>query len=129
MKALIRLFIDNKEVCAHEKLNRVQIEQLKIATDEWIQIRMEGGYSNFEICKKGVAFGIDNEFLYRFGSKKILITPMDIHNEVHIQFDFVGEGEEICYCGEVYCDGYCGTLSCGCIDVCRGRCGMNDYYQ
>ena len=27
------------------------------------------------------------------------------------------------YCGEFYCTGDCGVLSCGCIDVCRGRCG------
>lgn len=29
-----------------------------------------------------------------------------------------------CYCEG--CPGDCGTLWCGCIDVCRGRCGLND---
>jgi hypothetical protein len=27
------------------------------------------------------------------------------------------------YCGRRECDGDCGTLSCGCIDTCRDRCG------
>jgi hypothetical protein len=29
-----------------------------------------------------------------------------------------------CYCDG--CPGDCGTLWCGCIDVCRGRCGLGD---
>lgn len=28
------------------------------------------------------------------------------------------------YCGDWMCVGDCGVLVCGCIDVCRGRCGM-----
>jgi hypothetical protein len=27
------------------------------------------------------------------------------------------------YCGNPECEGDCGQLSCGCIDMCRGRCG------
>lgn len=27
------------------------------------------------------------------------------------------------FCGMIECEGDCGTLSCGCIDMCRGRCG------
>lgn len=30
-------------------------------------------------------------------------------------------------CGDKTCDGGCGTLDCGCIDVCRNRCGTRDY--
>jgi hypothetical protein len=30
-------------------------------------------------------------------------------------------------CGDPKCDGKCGTLLCGCIDVCRGRCGLRDW--
>jgi len=37
------------------------------------------------------------------------------------------EFEEIgCYCGNSECYGDCGVLRCGCIDVCRGRCGCYD---
>ncbi len=28
------------------------------------------------------------------------------------------------YCGDWLCPGDCGTLDCGCIDQCRGRCGF-----
>ncbi len=31
-----------------------------------------------------------------------------------------------CACSDWMCPGDCGTLWCGCIDVCRGRCGMRD---
>jgi hypothetical protein len=30
-------------------------------------------------------------------------------------------------CGDKECDGSCGTLDCGCIDVCRGRCGLRSW--
>lgn len=31
-----------------------------------------------------------------------------------------------CYCEDRSCDHTCGTLWCGCIDTCRGRCGFTD---
>ena len=34
-----------------------------------------------------------------------------------------------CPCNVIGCDGGCGTLWCGCIDVCRGRCGAREYKQ
>jgi hypothetical protein len=30
-------------------------------------------------------------------------------------------------CGISTCEGDCGTLDCGCIDVCRGRCGLREW--
>ena len=36
------------------------------------------------------------------------------------------EDEYKCPCYLKECPGDCGTLWCGCIDVCRGRCGLND---
>jgi len=30
-------------------------------------------------------------------------------------------------CGDSRCEGDCGVLDCGCIDVCRGRCGNGDW--
>lgn len=35
--------------------------------------------------------------------------------------------DSICYCNTKGCNRDCGTLSCGCIDVCRGRCGRDIY--
>jgi hypothetical protein len=34
------------------------------------------------------------------------------------------EEEFRCRCGWGYCDGDCGTLPCGCIDTCRGKCEL-----
>ena len=34
------------------------------------------------------------------------------------------EEEFRCPCGWGYCDGDCGTLPCGCIDTCRGKCEL-----
>lgn len=37
------------------------------------------------------------------------------------------EEDERCHCGYEGCAGDCGVLSCGCCDVCKGRCGREDY--
>lgn len=37
------------------------------------------------------------------------------------------EDDYECYCQVKGCPGGCGVLWCGCIDVCRGRCGLKDY--
>lgn len=34
--------------------------------------------------------------------------------------------KNICYCYDEDCGWDCGVLWCGCIDVCRGRCGLNN---
>jgi hypothetical protein len=34
-----------------------------------------------------------------------------------------------CNCGCYACPGDCGVLVCGCIDMCRGRCGMRDWEE
>jgi hypothetical protein len=34
-----------------------------------------------------------------------------------------------CYCGHYDCKHDCGVLVCGCIDMCRGRCGMRDWNE
>ncbi len=31
-----------------------------------------------------------------------------------------------CHCGDWMCDRTCGVLWCGCVDICRGRCGYKD---
>ncbi len=34
--------------------------------------------------------------------------------------------EKPCPCNLITCQKDCGILSCGCIDICRGRCGMRN---
>jgi len=35
--------------------------------------------------------------------------------------------ERVHYCGDKACEWDCGTLDCGCIDMCRGRCGLREW--
>lgn len=39
----------------------------------------------------------------------------------------VSENQDIHYCGNKDCEGDCGVLVCGCIDMCRNRCGTRSY--
>jgi len=53
----------------------------------------------------------------------------DADERYHMRFDDGREeewsrGEVECPCGWGYCDGDCGTLPCGCIDTCRGKCEL-----
>lgn len=41
-------------------------------------------------------------------------------------FAIRGYDPNVCHCGDKECDWGCGVLWCGCIDVCRNRCGLND---
>jgi hypothetical protein len=41
----------------------------------------------------------------------------------------VEEAESVHYCGDPGCKWDCGELWCGCIDLCRGRCGLNEPYD
>ena len=38
-----------------------------------------------------------------------------------------GYNPDLCHCRIDGCDWDCGTLWCGCIDVCRGRCGLREW--
>jgi hypothetical protein len=39
-------------------------------------------------------------------------------------YDYMEDEKSWHYCGDWLCPGDCGTLSCGCIDVCRNKCGV-----
>ncbi len=40
-------------------------------------------------------------------------------------YDYMEHEESWHYCGDWLCPGTCGTLVCGCIDICRGKCGAS----
>jgi hypothetical protein len=44
-------------------------------------------------------------------------------NSIYSPFHITAQSN-ICQCGSEECEYDCGVLSCGCIDVCRGRCGL-----
>jgi hypothetical protein len=41
--------------------------------------------------------------------------------------NFIKRNDFKCYCGDSDCEADCGVLDCGCIDMCRNRCGLNRY--
>jgi hypothetical protein len=119
MKALIRLYVDNIEVYAYDRLSPQQVVDLKNAIDEWVQIHMKDAYCSFNYSYEGALFKVDSEFLYKHGNKKININPMNILYDIKVLFEFAGDDDWVCSCHEVDCPGGCGVLRCGCIDVCR----------
>jgi hypothetical protein len=59
----------------------------------------------------------DNYYDYNETDYKDALLYIDMH---------IYENVNIHYCGDWICPGDCGTLFCGCIDICRGRCGINE---
>lgn len=59
---------------------------------------------------------------------KILTSSL---NDIKKQLDKLLDDsfKEICYCHDRRCNRDCGILSCGCIDICRGRCGNYDRFE
>jgi len=74
-----------------------------------------------------VALGVPAEF--KLDGVRIHLNPFGFHKKLDIQFDYIDDQDFVHYCSDLWCQGGCGTLDCGCIDVCRGRCGMRDYYN
>lgn len=55
--------------------------------------------------------------------QKNIICDLEDNVEVNLE-DFIWDNPHSC--GDWICPGDCGVLFCGCIDVCRGRCGFRD---
>lgn len=51
----------------------------------------------------------------------------EMHDECNYDSYQPVEAQYECPCYVEGCPGDCGTLWCGCIDVCRGRCGYRDH--
>jgi hypothetical protein len=64
--------------------------------------------------------------LMKLNKKRISLNPFGFHKKLDVQFEYLNNDNYVCNCDEVWCEGSCGVLNCGCIEVCRGRCG-NDY--
>ena len=127
MKAIIRLYMNDTEIFPYyNKFSDEYIENLRIAINDWAQIYIKEAYSNFTKSYEGVLFNIDNDFLYKHGNKKISINPMNFNQDIQIVLEYAGDDNWICYCKEIYCPGGCGTLRCGCVDVCLDRCGEDN---
>ena len=126
MKALIRIFIDSEEIYIRTALNTSQILSIQEAVDECVYKYSKTAYSDFRTAHEGVLFDINQEFVELHCNRKITINPENFKKTIQIMFNYAGDSDWICFCREVDCPGGCGTLPCGCIDVCRGGCGASN---
>jgi hypothetical protein len=63
-------------------------------------------------------------FCYRLQYKNIKFTTgsCDCYKNLKCYCGQIDCDKKHCYCGDRTCNRKCGTLLCGCIDICRGRC-------
>jgi len=57
--------------------------------------------------------------------QSVSLTELNINNSSELTNE--SRTENIHYCENDECEGDCGVLVCGCIDMCRGRCGTRNY--
>ena len=58
--------------------------------------------------------------------QSVTLTQLNINSPTN-ETNYENSNEYFHYCGNEDCEGDCGVLVCGCIDMCRGRCGTRNY--
>jgi len=71
----------------------------------------------YECYKKNYLAKDKNIYECFCGNKKAILKKNILKNYIN----------RICYCGNKKCEWDCGVLVCGCIDMCRGRCGCKPW--
>ena len=125
MKYHIRLFVDNYETVA-ENLKDYELKSITECIYEYIQKEKFTFMIEMKRYYDSVALNVPADFK-KFNEKRIHLNPFGFHQKLDIQFDYIDDSNFIHYCDDIWCPGGCGTLDCGCIDVCRGHCGLADY--
>ena len=122
MKSLIHIYLDDYET----DIKLIKRNDIKIIIDELFTFIKKEGYVfeiNFEKYIDPIATRVPEEFMKKYNKNKITLEPFGFHKGLKIMFEYVSDDNKICDCGNIYCDGDCGTLICGCVDICRGKCG------
>ena len=117
MKAFIHIFRDNEEISVSAlKVN--QIMSLEESISEFT--KRAGCISKILLVRYNdpVALNLSEDFLNKY-KNKIPLNPEGFLKSMSVQFELVNEDNAVCSCFDLYCDHTCGTLVCGCIDVCR----------
>ena len=123
MKFAIRIFVDGYETTV-SNLKTHEIVAIKSTIYEYIINKNISGELTLNEYSDQVIYNVKSEFM-AYNGKKIHLDPFGFHKQLEVMFEYVNEDDFICYCNDMYCDGKCGTLSCGCLDVCHNRCGFN----
>jgi hypothetical protein len=121
MKYTIRIFIDGYETTV-KKLKKHEIKAISDSITEYINQKRFSFTIEMSRYNEPLAMNVPSDFK-TFTGKHISLNPFGFHEPLDIQFDYIDEFDAVHYCDDIWCDGHCGALYCGCIDVCRGRCG------
>jgi hypothetical protein len=124
MKAFIRIFVDEYETSI-EHLKDTEIEAIVTCFYEYIASENVSFELNFTRYLEPVALNIPQDFMKKIDKQRIELLPYGFHKNLKIQMDSISDSNFVCSCDDIWCNGTCGTLMCGCIDVCRNRCGTN----
>ena len=125
MKFEIRIFIDGYESTI-KNLKQTELNAITGAISEYLRNEKLQGELEMNKYRQSVILHAQPEFM-KLNNKRVSLDPFGFHRKLDIQFDHLSNDNYVCNCYEVWCTGSCGTLDCGCIDTCRGRCGMRDY--
>lgn len=123
MKYQIRIFVDGYETT----LQHLKQNEVKAITDTIVEYIEKLNFYisiNMNRYNEPVALKVPFDFK-QHTQKRIHLNPFGFHKPLDIQFDYIDEYDAIHYCDDIWCDGHCGSLYCGCVDTCRGRCGFN----
>lgn len=123
MKFAIRIFVDGYETTV-QNLKKDEIACIKGTIYEYIQTKNTGGTIELNGYSDQVMYNLQPDFM-EYSGKKIHLNPFGFHKPLDVIFEYINANDFVCYCGDMYCDARCGTLNCGCIDVCRNKCGLN----
>ena len=126
MKALIRIFVDEYETTV-KNLKKNEVAAIKESICDYMASEKTTFNVDLTTYMDPVALNVPPEFMEKINNKRFQLYPYGFNKNLKIQMDYVNTDNFVCNCYDLHCYGRCGTLNCGCIDVCRNRCGMNDY--
>lgn len=125
MKYELRLFIDGYQVYV-SNLKETELKPISDAIVEYFQSEKVDCELEMKRYMHPVLLHV-KEDISRIENKKIKLDPFGFHKTLEIEVEYISNSNRVCDCFDIWCDGYCGVLYCGCIDVCRGQCYMGDY--
>jgi len=126
MKALIRIFLDDYETTV-KNLKGIEIAAIKESIHDYMISEKTAFNIDLTSYMDPVALNVAPEFMEKINSKRFQLYPYGFSKNLKIQMDYLNTDNFVCHCYDLHCYGKCGTLNCGCIDVCRNKCGMNEY--
>ena len=125
MKAFIHIFRETEEIMVKD-MNPKHVKALQDSINEYMVRNKYNPVIYLQRYNDPVGLGLSEAFLTENRHRKITVTPVGFSANMYIVFEAINEDNSVCSCFDIYCDHTCGTLICGCIDMCR--CRSANYY-